>query len=136
MSPVSTWGAGWRFLHPGGFYSDQLLENIIGCQVRNTGTIHPEWAAREGAELSLHPKAPAFAHRVGGAGRALALVAYMATVRGMSADGRPGEPSHPHAPAREEDRWMAASWLFLIESAGQACCRSSSATGATLPVTS
>ena len=41
----------------------------------------------------------------------------------MSADGRPGEPPHPHAPTREEDRWMAASWLFLVEPAGPARCR-------------
>jgi hypothetical protein len=32
--------------------------------------------------------------------RRRALVAYMAPVRGVSAGGRPGEPSHPHAPAR------------------------------------
>jgi hypothetical protein len=105
----------------GGFYSYQWLENLIGCQVRNAGTIHPEWAAREGAELSLHPKVPAL--RIVSVEPGRALVAYMAPVRGMSADGRPGEPPHPHAPAREEDRWMAASWLFLVEPAGPACCR-------------
>lgn len=79
----------------GGFYSYQWLENLIGCQVRNAGTIHPEWAAREGAELSLHPKAPAL--RIVSVEPGRALVAYMAPVRGMSADGRPGEPPHPHA---------------------------------------
>ena len=72
-------------------YSYQWLENLIGCQVRNAGTIHPEWAAREGAELSLHPKAPAL--RIVSVEPGRALVAYMAPVRGMSADGLPGAPA-------------------------------------------
>ena len=101
---------------------------------RAAGTIHPEWAAREGAELSLHPKVPAL--RIVSVEPGRALVAYMAPVRGMSAGGRPGEPPHPHAPAREEDRWMAASWLFLVERLARPAAGSSAATGATLPVTS
>jgi hypothetical protein len=36
------------------------LENLIGCEVRNAEVVHPEWQARVGAALVLHPdpKAP------------------------------------------------------------------------------
>ncbi len=105
----------------GGFYSYQWLENLIGCQVSNAGTVHPEWAAREGGELRLHPKAPPL--RIVSVEPGRALVAYMAPVRSMSAADRQGEPPHAHAPARKETRWMTASWLFLVEPAGPARCR-------------
>ena len=105
----------------GGFYSYQWLENIIGCQVRNAGTIHPEWAAREGGELRLHPKAPPL--RIVSVEPGRALVAYMAPTGGMSADARPGESSHTHAPSPKKDRWMSASWLFCVEPVGPARCR-------------
>ena len=31
----------------GGFYSNTFLENIVGCEMRNTGHIVPEWQNRE-----------------------------------------------------------------------------------------
>lgn len=103
----------------GGFYSYQWLENIIGCQVRNAAEIHPEWAAREGGELRLHPKAPPF--RIVSVQPGRALVTYMAPVPSLS-DAWQGEPPHPGGPARARGRWMRASWLFLVEPAGPARC--------------
>jgi hypothetical protein len=98
----------------GGFYSYQWPENMIGCQVRNAATIHPEWAARAGGELRLHPEAPPL--RIVSVQPGHALVAYMAPVRALSA-ARKGEPQRPGAMAGK-DRWMTASWLFLVEPAG------------------
>jgi hypothetical protein len=104
----------------GGFYSYQWLENLIGCRVRNAAAVHPEWAAREGGELRLHPKAPPL--RIVSVQPGRALVAYMAPVHALN-DARQGELPHPGGPARSRDRWMAASWLFLVEPAGPARCR-------------
>jgi hypothetical protein len=104
----------------GGFYSYQWLENLIGCQVRNAAEVHPEWAAREGGELRLHPKAPPL--RIVSVQPGRALVAYMPPVPTLS-DARPGESPQPSGPARGRDRWMTASWLFLVEPDGPARCR-------------
>ena len=104
----------------GGFYSYQWLENLIGCQVRNAATIHPQWAAREGGELRLHPKAPPLRIVTVQPGRA--LVTYLAPVPAMSST-RQAESPHPGGPARKKDRWMTASWLFLVEPAGPGRCR-------------
>jgi hypothetical protein len=102
----------------GGFYSYQWLENLIGCQVSNAAAIHPEWAAREGGELRLHPKAPPL--RIVSVQPGQALVAYMAPAHTLS-DARQRE--HPGVPASSRDRWMTASWLFLIEPSGPARCQ-------------
>jgi hypothetical protein len=43
----------------GGFYSYQLLENMIGCGIENAATIHPEWqAVASGDPIKLHTNAP------------------------------------------------------------------------------
>ena len=39
----------------GGFYSYQWLENLVGCEVHNAEVVHPEWEAKVGAALVLHP---------------------------------------------------------------------------------
>lgn len=55
----------WRWLIQlgqgrGGFYSYQWLENLVGCQIYNAETIHPEWQnIQVGDRILLHPKAPA-----------------------------------------------------------------------------
>jgi hypothetical protein len=90
-----------------------------GCQVRNAAAIHPDWAAREGGELRLHPQAPPLRIVTVQPGRA--LVAYMAPVRDLST-ARQG-PRRPGGPAPGRDRWMTASWLFLVEPAGHGRCR-------------
>ena len=75
----------------GGFYSYQWLENLIGCQLRNAATIHPQWAAREGGELRLHPNAPPLRTVTVQPGRA--LVAYIAPVRAMSSTRQAESPA-------------------------------------------
>jgi hypothetical protein len=43
----------------GGFYSYAWLENLVGCQVKNTDRIHPELQdLKQGDGVRLHPKAP------------------------------------------------------------------------------
>jgi hypothetical protein len=81
----------------GGFYSYQWLENLAGCALHNAETIHPQWRAREGDALRLHPK--------------IALV-----VR----EAMPGRWFVAHAPADETSRaaggsWATATWLFFVE---------------------
>ena len=40
----------------GGFYSNEWLENLAGCRMRNADRIHPEWQHREvGERVFLHP---------------------------------------------------------------------------------
>jgi hypothetical protein len=104
----------------GGFYSYEWLENIIGCQVRNAAEIHPEWAAREGGELRLHPKAPPL--RIVSVQPGRALVACMPPVHTLSDAGQ-GKSPQSAGSARSKDRWMTASWLFLVEPHGPAWCR-------------
>jgi hypothetical protein len=89
-----------------GFYSYTWLENLVGCRVRDATRIHPEWQARVGDRLVLHPSAPA-----------LTLVE-VAEGRHMVA----------HGPADEDARaagrpWAAASWLLAAEPLGPARTR-------------
>jgi hypothetical protein len=103
----------------GGFYSYQWLENLIGCQVHNAETIHPEWAAQPGGQLRLHPDAPAL--RIVSVEPGRSVVAYMPPAPGMrgaeAVSGAPGRPIEPNG------RWMTASWLFLVEPTGPDRCR-------------
>jgi hypothetical protein len=66
----------------GGFYSYELLENLIGCRIENADTIRPELQTLAlGDEIRLHPKAPALHVAALDTGRSLVL-------RGKSA-GKP-----------------------------------------------
>lgn len=43
----------------GGFYSYTLLENLLGCQMKNASQINPAWQSlSEGDAVQLHPKFP------------------------------------------------------------------------------
>jgi len=43
----------------GGFYSYELLENLVGCNIHNTDRIIPEFQKlKAGDSIRLHPKAP------------------------------------------------------------------------------
>ena len=43
----------------GGFYSYVWLENLLGCEIANAETIHPEWQElKPGDAVRLHPKIP------------------------------------------------------------------------------
>jgi len=84
-----------------GFYSYAFLENLVGCRVRNADRIHPEWAARQGDALVLHPKAPPL----------------------RIADVAPGRHLVAHGPADEAARaagrpWIEVTWLFMVEDLG------------------
>lgn len=82
----------------GGFYSYQWLENLIGCEVRNASTVHPEWQAKVRDRISLHPSRPGLPIVAMEPGRW--LVAHARTDEAERAAGKP---------------WMEASWLFYVE---------------------
>jgi hypothetical protein len=64
----------------GGFYSYELLENLVGCRITNADEILPDHQSLEvGDEIRLHPTAPALNVAVVEPGRSLVL-------RGASAD--------------------------------------------------
>jgi hypothetical protein len=92
----------------GGFYSYQWLENIVGCNVRNAETAHPEWEAQIGQALVLHPdpKAPR-----------LEIVA-VERGRHVLAQGRADDEARAAGKP-----WTAVSWLFLVEPLGRDRCR-------------
>jgi hypothetical protein len=48
--PDRYWHVTWAF----------ALENLVGCGVRDAERIHPEWQARAGDHLVLHPSGPPF----------------------------------------------------------------------------
>jgi len=44
----------------GGFYSYTMLENVVGCEMRNADEVHPEWQGlHEGDVIKFHPDFPA-----------------------------------------------------------------------------
>ena len=81
-----------------GFYSYSWLENLAGCALRDAERVHPEWALREGDDLSLHPSMPPL--RVVAVRPGHHLVAF----------GAPDEEAR-----RAGEPWFAGSWLFLVE---------------------
>jgi hypothetical protein len=76
-----------------GFYSYQWLENLAGAALRNSETLHPEWAHREGDELALHPKVP---------GIPVTAV-------------EPGRYLLAHAPRGISEPYVTVSWLLFVE---------------------
>lgn len=105
----------------GGFYSYQWLENLAGCKLRNAESIHPEWAAHEGGALRLHPDAPAPRVVSVAAGRYL-LVHTSDALAGASPyrDRTSVDRGRAHRPGK---RWLAASWLLLLEPLRTERCR-------------
>jgi hypothetical protein len=89
-----------------GFYSYQWLENVAGCELRNAEAIHPEWAAKEGDQLLLHPKMPP-----------LRIVSAIPE-RGLVAYGPPDESGRAAG-----EPWASVSWAFLLEPLGPGRCR-------------
>jgi hypothetical protein len=82
-----------------GFYSFQILENLLGCAIENAGAIHPEWQpVEEGDLVRLHPKAPPLTVALVEPGRALVLH---------------GDPAADPSPKAAPD--VAISWAFVIE---------------------
>ncbi len=59
----------------GGFYSYELLENLIGCRIRNAARIELQWQSlARGDEVRLHPNMPGLVVSVVDAPRDLVLV--------------------------------------------------------------
>ncbi len=85
----------------GGFYSYTWLENLVGCGVRDAERIHPEWQARAGDRLVLHPSGPPF--EIVEAEPGGHLLVFGAPDEEARAAGRP---------------WAAASWLLLTQALG------------------
>jgi hypothetical protein len=90
----------------GGFYSYQWLENIAGCQLRNAETIHVDWEAREGGELSLATGAPPM--KIVEVERGRHFVAYAPPDETARRAGKP---------------WATATWAFFVEPLGERRCR-------------
>jgi hypothetical protein len=91
-----------------GFYSYQWLENLVGCEVRNAERIHPEWQARVGQPLLLHPNPNA---------PRLQIVA-VEPDRYVLAKAAAAEP-----PKAAGEPWATSSWLFFVEPLGDTRCR-------------
>lgn len=89
-----------------GFYSYAWLENLVGCGVRDADRIHPEWEAREGGDLVLHPRMPPL--RITSVEHGRHVVAHAPADRAARAAGRP---------------WSEGSWLFSVEPLGPRRCR-------------
>lgn len=90
----------------GGFYSYQVLENAMGCNLRNAEALHREWMLGLGDTLRLHPKMPPL------------QIAALETGRFLIA----------HGPADEAARaagkpWANVSWLFFVEPIDEQHCR-------------
>jgi len=80
----------------GGFYSYAWLENLVGCEIVNAETIHPEWQdLKSGDALRLHPKMPGMPVTTVEKNRALVV-------------GGKGSPEQ-HLPS--------VSWAFVVEPA-------------------
>jgi hypothetical protein len=88
----------------GGFYSYQMLENLVGCEIHNAGRVHSEWqATKPGDALRLHPKMPPLEIRE------VVPDEYLLACAGL-------DPSTGLAPdRRSEQPYFAASWLFQLE---------------------
>jgi hypothetical protein len=91
-----------------GFYSYQWLENLVGCNVHNAASIHPEWELKVGQDLVLHPdpKSPRMKLVAVESGRY--WLAHAPTNHAERAAGKP---------------WATASWLFLIDVLDSDRCR-------------
>ena len=91
----------------GGFYSYQILENLVGCGIRNADEIHPEWQRLDvGDGLKLHHAAPGLPVVAIEHGRWFLVSARFNPNTGALV------PPPPESAAQEA---VMASWLFLVE---------------------
>lgn len=93
-----------------GFYSYELLENLVGCAIHNADEIHPEWQTRgPGDGLRLHPDMPALPVVEVEEGQYIVVGGAM-------------DPASGDAPAAG-DEGTRVSWLFLVERVDALRCR-------------
>lgn len=84
----------------GGFYSFELLENMIGCDIHNADRIMPEFQQLAvGDSIKLHPQAPGIPVVLVDSANAIAM--------GVS----------------DDNQFQAASWLFLIRASDSTTSR-------------
>ena len=90
----------------GGFYSYELLENMVGCRIHNADRVIPELANLQvGDEILLHPKTPGLPVAIVDPGRALVLHA-----GAWSPTEAPSE-SAAETPAS----YSTVSWMWFLE---------------------
>ena len=87
-----------------GFYSYEILENIVGCQMHNTYRLVPEWQKLEvGSQLQMHP--------MGGI-PITAVYPEQGYLTGGMLDADKGASLEPGAPLPEHI--ITISWLFYV----------------------
>jgi hypothetical protein len=86
----------------GGFYSYQMLENLVGCNIHNADRVIPEYQhLAPGDNIMLHPKAPLPVTEVE-TGRSIVL----------HYDSRTGQPEKSDTQPKD---FFESSWLFLLD---------------------
>lgn len=91
----------------GGFYSYELLENLVGCKMHNTDQIIPEFQHLEvGDSILMHPK-NGYPYTVAGIepGRALVLQTRVDTQTGNTFELTDTMP----------EKYLDFSWVFFLE---------------------
>lgn len=94
-----------------GLYSYQLLENLAGCEIHNADRVHPEWQARVGDGLRLHPKIPPLPIVALQPGRWFLVHGEIDPHTGQAPT--PAQPQH----------YVQVTWLFFVEPLGPSRCR-------------
>jgi len=90
----------------GGFYSYELLENLVGCDIHNVDQIKDDLQdLKVGDGIKLHPKAPPLPVVAVEPGRMLLLHSQLDPMTGGQLDPETGDP----------EKAVNSIWLFLIE---------------------
>jgi hypothetical protein len=90
----------------GGFYSYEFLENLVGCDIRNTNRIMPEWQnLKVGDAIKLHPKMPGLPVVILEPGRAIALHVKTASLASNEKKFAEATPQ----------KYFSSSWLFFVD---------------------
>ncbi len=94
----------------GGFYSYELLENLVGCDIHNADQVLPEFQElKAGDGIRLHPKVPALP------------VALLEPQRALLLHG--AEPIGRQPDGAEPSEYFATTWLFYVEARGDGTTR-------------
>ncbi len=89
----------------GGFYSYEVLENLVGCNIHNADRIIPEFQRLEpGDSVMLHPKVP---YPVVMVDRGRAIVLHYETRKGLTP-----------VPGTKAADYFESTWLFFLDGRG------------------